>query len=37
MIELVGTCWLLCSILEHWQAIAMFALMAAALKAFRII
>lgn len=37
MIDLVGICWLLCSILEHWQAIAMLALVAAALKAFRVI
>lgn len=35
--EVIGTAWLLCSILEHWQAIAMLALMAAALKVFRII
>lgn len=37
MIELVGTCWLLCSILEHWQAVAMIVLLFGIMKGFRII
>lgn len=35
--EVIGTAWLLCSVLEHWQALAAIALVAAALKVFRII
>ncbi len=35
--EVIGTAWLLCSVLEHWQALGTIAIVAAALKAFRII
>lgn len=35
--EVIGTAWLLCSVLEHWQALATIAIVGATLQAFRII
>ncbi len=34
--EVIGTAWLLCSVLEHWQALATIAIVAAALTEYQI-